>query len=151
MRVLSHVILGGIISLLIFLLAPDIAFSSFLVIFVSSVLIDIDHYLSYAITNNDLNFVRMCKYQEKRMKVWEGLSRKQKRYSKHDIIIFHGIEFFLLVAAIALFYELARFILIGISIHMILDFIDLYFSEAPFYVKSSQLYLYFKDKDKKSY
>ena len=40
------------------------------------------------------------------------------------------------------------FVLVGISIHMILDYIDLYNKREPFYKKTSQIVVYIKNKNK---
>ncbi|MDP2673070.1 MAG: hypothetical protein Q8O84_04625, partial [Nanoarchaeota archaeon] len=46
-----HVLFGFLFSLILFLIFPFIGLSGFLIIFISSVLIDIDHYLFYVFKN----------------------------------------------------------------------------------------------------
>ncbi len=76
MHVHHHVILGFIFSLILF---PLVGFFS-LIIFISSFMIDIDHYFYYIIKKNDLNLINSINYY-------------LKKHREESVLFFHSVEF----------------------------------------------------------
>lgn len=142
----SHAFLGAISSFLIILFFPQIGWTGFLIIFLSSVLIDFDHYLYYIIKKKDFSLRNAYRWFIQNREIWLALSRKEKENMKHGIIIFHGIECWILLALLVFVHKIFLFVLIGVLIHMILDFIDLYRYNVPLHVKLSQIYVHKKNK-----
>lgn len=146
----THTILGFVVSLVLFIIFP-ITWWQAGIIFLSSVLIDIDHYLLYVKKNKDWSLKRAYIFFIKKSNKWKKLSKLQKEKYKHEIIFFHGIEFIIILVLLIFLSNLFLFILIGILIHLALDFIDLIKKEAPLHVKSSQIYTHLNNKGKKDF
>ncbi|MBU1136564.1 MAG: hypothetical protein ABIG37_01670 [Nanoarchaeota archaeon] len=148
-----HILLGALFSFTIFLIFPEIKFYTF-VIFLSSFLIDFDHYLVYVFRKKDFNLKKANKYfltidkqlveSYKNQKIPVGLfgifrGRNSslpkrsgfqeflyKKNTKAPLMIFHTLEFLIFLLIISYFNKLIFFILLGILIHQFLDAIDIY-------------------------
>jgi hypothetical protein len=107
-----HALYGLIFSLLLFILL-DITLFQTLLVFFGTFFIDFDHYLWYISKKRDLNLRNSYNF----LKNFE-------RYKKH-LMVFHTIEFLILVVILAYFFNPFLFILIGILFHSILDLIYL--------------------------
>ena len=103
MYVHKHVILGFLFSLVIY---PFIGYNS-LIVFLSSFLIDFDHYLYYFYKTGSLNLWKAVDY----------FLKKERRV----IMIFHTTEFLTLIFILSFFWYWFIYILLGISFHLVLD------------------------------
>ena len=121
----THIIFGFIFSLILFLLFPSINWVGFFMIFASSVLIDVDHYLFYAVTKKDWSLIRAYKWFVKGTKRFEKLSIEEKKKSKSIVCIFHGIESLIILFVLSYFSNFFFFILIGFLFHELLDLIHI--------------------------
>jgi len=86
-----------------------------LIVFLSGVLVDADHYLLYVFRKKDLSVKKCYDYH----KDIEGLG-------KDNLEIFHTFEFWVLLLVLSFYYYLFWFVLLGVMFHMVLDWIDLY-------------------------
>ena len=145
-----HIIIGAIASITIFFLF-NLTLMQTLVIFLSSILIDIDHYLLFIIKEKNLSLKKAYNWFYERRKKWLTISKQEKEKYKRPFFILHGIEFWLLLSILANYINLIWFILIGISIHMILDFIEIIANKDPFYAKFSQTIVLIKNSNKKDF
>jgi|SRR3989344_1236978 len=143
-----HIFIGFIISIFLFLIFP-ITILEASIIFLSSFLIDFDHYLFYLYKKKDVNLKNSFNDFIKRGKEYRKLSKEQKEELKQPIFLFHGVEFWSILLILSFVNKIFIFILIGIFIHMTLDYIDLYHRKEPFYKKTSQIMVYIKNKNKK--
>ncbi len=144
-----HIFIGFIMVLILFLFGLDL--SSCLIIFLASVLIDIDHYLFYVYKKKDLNLRRAYNYFVRRMEKWRFLPAKKREKYKKPIIIFHGVEFFLLLIFFSYINPFFYLVFIGIAIHMCADYSHLLYIKEPLYSKLSQIYVYITNKNKKKF
>lgn len=120
MRPLTHLILGAIFSWIVYLLFPELGLKA-LIVFASSVLIDIDHYfVAVAITKN-LSPFKAHKYFIDTLK---DKTLFNKRRLNYELYIFHVLEFYLLLFILSFSYETALLILGGVSFHISLDFFN---------------------------
>lgn len=149
MFVKYHIIIGLIASLALLLAFPQIGWFYALIIFFASFLLDFDHYLWYAVNKKDWNPLHAYKWMMKKVDFFRAMSLKERRKYKTFIMIFHGIECWIILILLTFVHKIFFFVLIGVAIHMILDFIDLYVWKTPFYIKTSQVYTHIKNKDKK--
>ena len=144
-----HILLGFLYSIFVYYFFNlNIFFSS--IIFLSSFLIDFDHYLYYVVNKQDINLKRAYGWFKEFSKKYQKLSKKQKTVYKRSIIIFHGIEFFILIILLSFYYKIFLFILIGISFHILLDFISIIHEKEPISTKLSFIYNLKRNKNKKS-
>lgn len=140
-------IIGGIFSIALYFLV-QITIVQAAIIFLGSVIIDFDHVIFYYLRKkkNPFDAYKWFSDCEKKFK---KLSEKQKEKYEKPLIIFHGMEFWFLVMLLSLIDSIFLWFLIGIAIHIILDFIEMIHNKEPFYTKFSQIYVTIKNKDKK--
>ena len=145
-----HILIGFISSLIIYLIFP-ITILQATIIFFSSFLIDVDHYMLYVYKKKDFSFKNSVKYFFERRKSWLSLPLFERRKRKLAIFIFHGIEFWLLLIILAIYINSILFVLFGIAIHILLDYIDLINNKDYLYSKFSQFYVYLRNKGKRDF
>jgi len=146
-----HILVGAITTIIIFILFPSISLLGLLLLFLSSFLIDFDHYLYYAIIKKDISLSRAYKWFMNKRSIANKMKPIQLAQYKKEIFLFHGIEFWIVLLLLILVNKIFLFILLGIIIHMTLDFIELYSRNYPLYQKTSQLYNYKKNQGLKSF
>ncbi len=145
-----HILFGFVFSFLIALLF-NFSMIEAIVIFLSSVLIDIDHFLRFVFLKKSINPVRFWNWSIEKSKKYRLLSYDEKIKYKLPIFIFHGIEFWLLIAILAFFNKIFLLVLIGIAIHLPLDFYEIIKTKCPAYAKLSQIYLVITNRKKKAF
>lgn len=119
-----HIIFGFIFSVILFLLFPQIEWVGFLLIFSSSILIDVDHYLYYVYKKKDLNLINAHKWFIEHEKKFFFLSRKERADFYSAFSFLHGIEILLFLLLLSIFSKYFFFIFIGFAFHLLLDIVD---------------------------
>ncbi|MFH1358671.1 MAG: metal-dependent hydrolase [archaeon] len=147
MYIKYHIIIGAIVSIILYLLFP-ITIIQAVIIFLASFLIDLDHFGPYYKETRNLNPKKATKYYIDSEKKWIKMNKHERKTYLHFLIIFHGFEFWIILLVLAFFFPIFYFILLGIAIHMVLDYIDMIKLKYPFYCKFSQVYVYLKNKKK---
>ena len=143
-----HLIIGFIISFIIFATFSSIGLIGFLIIWASSVLIDFDHYLYYVFKKKDFSLARARIWFSKYGKKLDSMKREEKKKYKVEILIFHGIEFIILLVFLCLFSSFFFYVLVGILMHLSLDFMhSVYYNNL--HIKFSQIYNCIKNGNKK--
>lgn len=143
-----HFLFGFVIS---YILVYFFNFSIFagIIIFLSSWMIDGDHYLWYAFEMKDWNPIHGIKWYLSTIPTWFKLSIKEREEFKRGVFIFHGLLFWLVLAALSFIHPLFLWILIGVAIHMVSDLIDLHFRGEPLYNKIFPCLVIRRNKNKK--
>jgi len=111
----THIILGFVFSYILYWFTSITIFQAIL-IFLSAVLIDFDHYLWYALRKKD--------YSLKKAYFWHKKNLHSKNH-KPIMHIFHTVEFHIFTALLIFTWQGFLFIFIGMLFHSILDLIDL--------------------------
>lgn len=143
-----HVLFGAIFSIIVaYFFSLDLFQAS--LIFLSSVLIDFDHYLWFVFNKQSISLSKSFKWFKDKRDVIIHLPECERESYKRVIFLFHGIEFWLILSLLSLLYKPLWFVLIGVFFHMILDYIDLIYIKEPLYSKFSQLFVFFKNKGKR--
>ena len=142
-----HIIIGAMATIILYLALPLTPLQA-TIIFLSSFLIDVDHYLIYALTKKDWSLKNATKYFHKRRKKWLSMSTDEQKKYKRYIYIFHGIEFWILLLIISIYQPLTLFVLYGFIIHITLDYIEFIHQKQPLLAKFSQLWVYQTNKKK---
>lgn len=123
----SHVILGFIFALGLWYIFPSTGVVGFWIIFLSSFLIDFDHYLGYVIRKKDFSPMRSYDWNLKTTKKSFSLTRKENDQFYTFICIFHGVEVLILLLILGFFVsKYFFFVFIGFSFHLALDTIHSY-------------------------
>lgn len=148
MKPLKHIILGFIFSLILYFIFPKIKLIEFSLIFLSSFLIDVDHYLYYVYKKRNLNLKKAYKWFIQKRDKLLTLPKKKRAEYKSSFLFLHGIEFLIILGLLSLISEIFFFIFLGIAFHLILDIPEVYyrFNRAD---KISIFWDYFKFKNLK--
>lgn len=111
-----------------------------LFIFVGGVLIDIDHYFWYVYKYKKLSLFDCYKHYMKHM----GNANQEKDFG--TLLIFHTIEFLLLMAAMSFSNGYFLVFTIGLFGHYLLDLVYLYSIPKKFIVNHSVIYWLYTNK-----
>ena len=128
----KHIILGAFFFLLVWILFPKIGFSGSLIIFASSVLIDVDHYIYYIIKKRNLSLSKAYKWYLKNKNVLIKMNKNQRKEIYSGLCFLHGIEAIAILFLLTVLFPMQKvtlFILIGFIFHEITDAIGLYTSD----------------------
>jgi len=136
-----HILIGFVFS---YLLAHffNISLLSALLIFSSSVLIDVDHYIHYIYKKRDISLINAYFWHK-------GLPKHHKKI----LHIFHTLEFHILVFLISFFWRPLIFIFLGLLLHSVSDLIDLFLGKMKFFREGREFFLikYLLTRDKSEY
>jgi hypothetical protein len=94
-----------------------------LIIFLTSFLIDIDHYLYYVFEKKRFSLKSAYNWYIIKRKQFHELSLEEKKKHRYFIFSFHGIEFLVIVYLLSFLNPIFIYILIGLIIHLIEDLI----------------------------
>lgn len=140
-----HIILGFLFSLILYLCVSKINLIDASIIFLSSFLIDIDHYIFYAFKKKSFNLKKSIKYFFRMRKKRNKLSLEKRNKVYNGFYFLHGIEWLIILFLLGIF--LSRYfilIFIGFSFHIFLDLLD--FKPGERIDKISVIYDWFKFK-----
>lgn len=115
-----HILLGAVFTLIVWIVAPQTKPLYLALIFLSSFLIDFDHYLDSVIKTKKFSLKNAFIYHEKLIK--QFISKKKKGIRERGPFHpFHTIEFHVLIAIIGFFYTPFFYIFLGMIFHSLLD------------------------------
>lgn len=114
MLVIVHIIASVIFALIMY---PFIELQS-LWILAGGILIDGDHYL--------FSIMRFKSFSLKKSYWWHRNHGMTPDYERDILHIAHTVEIFMLVAVIGIFWEPAFWVLQGMILHVVMDFINLF-------------------------
>lgn len=119
-----HIILGMIFTVLVWVVIPTISPAYLALIFLSSFLIDFDHYVASVLKTKKYSLRHSFRYHEKMEK---ELKKKIKKgiKEKGDFHLFHTIEFHALIGILGVFITPFFYVFIGMFFHSLLDLIFL--------------------------
>lgn len=112
------------------------------IIFLSAVLIDIDHYIYYIFVKKDLSLKNAYHWFIKRREKYLKLTKEQKKKIKQKkvIMIFHGIEIVIVLFLLTYLSKGFYYVLIGVLFHLFLDILDMIYSKSQLSLKLSFIY-----------
>ena len=148
MKLKTHFLIGLIVSYILIQLS-DFSLLAGLIVFLSSWLIDCDHYFWYGLEFKNWNPIKAIRWRIKFVPRWRKLSSLEKSEFKREVLILHGIGFWSIIIALSFFYKFFFWVLIGIAIHMIADWADLIREGELLYNKTFPLYVIKRNKNKK--
>jgi len=149
-----HLLIGFVFSYVLVYFFNFSVLSGVIVFLSSWLIIDFDHYLLYLSINKDFSLSRayysFLLRKEKYLKLSLEERQAQQQY-KRNLLIFHGIEFWIILGILSYFNNIFLFILLGFFIHMLADWTEMYFIQEPIYMKFSQTYTFIKNKKLKEF
>jgi len=122
-----HIFLGAIFTALIWIFIPTMPVLYLSLIFLSSFLIDFDHYANAVMKNKSPSLKKAFTYhrklrQQEKIYLAEGIKKKS------DFHLFHTVEFHAVVGLLGLLWSGFFFIFIGMIFHSLLDLSSLLFT-----------------------
>lgn len=154
MMPLKHFAFGVLFSFILIILFPNLGLMSIFLFLISNSLIDSDHYLYYLYHKNDFNPWNAYHWFVRRTKKIEKLPPDKKKKHRRIILIFHGIEIWIVLLLLSLFHPLILFVLFGFLFHTTFDLFDIIRGKNGFesiFGKLSQTYVYIDNKNKKEF
>mgnify|MGYP001585627200 CR=1 FL=1 len=115
-----HVFWGAVFTALLWIFVPSISWIYLSCLFLSSFLIDFDHYLAAVFHTKKLSFFHALNYHDEMAKI-ENEEYKRGILKRGDFHLFHTIEFHLAIAIIGIFFTPFLFIFMGMVFHSLLD------------------------------
>jgi hypothetical protein len=140
----QHILLGFFFSILLFIIFPGITLVGISIVFLSSFLIDVDHYIYYSYKNKDYSLKNAYNWFIDKRGRFFSLSREQRNHIYSGFFFLHGVEILIvLILFYFLFSNYFLFIFIGFAFHLLFDFVDqtLYWDRID---KFSLIYDFFK-------
>lgn len=117
-----HILLGFVFSIVLFLIFPGIGLIGTSIIFLSSFLIDTDHYIYYALKEKDISPIKSIKYFFAKRKKLINMNAKKRNEFYSGFCFLHGIEILILLLIAGIFVSrYFLFILLGFAFHIFLD------------------------------
>ena len=120
---IQHFLLGLVFIFIVYLVFPSVGILGLFIIFLSSVLIDVDHYIYYSAREKNLNIKKSYSWFLKRNKKFKSLPLKQRKKVSLGIYFLHSIEIMTPIFLIGLFSNTFYFIFIGFLFHIFADLI----------------------------
>ena len=120
-----------------------------IIIFISSWIIDIDHYPWYALETKDWNPINAIKWYLKSIPKYLVMSINERKKFRHGIFICHSLLFWMILTILSFIHIFFLWVLIGIAIHMAADLIELKVRNEPLYTKIFPIYTIRKNKNKR--
>ena len=120
-----HIVLGFILSLVFFLIFPNIKLIEAGIIFLSSFLIDADHYIYYVLNKKSINPINAINYFLIKRKKLGKMSIKKSNEFYSGFYFLHGIEILIILLIAGIFLS-KYFLLIfmGFAFHLFLDLLE---------------------------
>ena len=119
-----HILLGLIFSALFWIIFPNVHWAYVLLIFLSAVFIDLDHYMCAVWKEGKISLSNALERYRK-IERQEIAERKRGIFRKSDFHIFHTIEFHILIFALGFLWQGFFYILVGMLFHSLCDLIDM--------------------------
>jgi len=145
-----HILYGFIFSLVLINFFNFSLFSG-LIVFLASVFIDLDHVLFYFLKTKNLNPWKFYNWSMTRRKEWLKLTNEERKIYKFPYFVLHGIELIIVLVALSYLHIFFFWILLGILLHFILDISELAHNKFHISYKTSQIWLWQRNKNRKEF
>jgi len=122
-----HIVLGFVFSILYWILFPRTDLIYIVLIFLSSFLIDFDHYLNALSKTGSVSLRKAFEYHKVLGEI-EKYEQKKGIKRKSDFEIFHTFEFHLLVLLLSFVWIGFFYIFLGMLFHSIIDIISMIYA-----------------------
>ena len=121
---IKHLIFGIILSAILLIIFPKIGWMGFFVIILSTVLIDVDHYLYFVYKKKNLNLKNAFNWFIENGKKFYSLPKIERDKFYLGFCFLHGVEILFILFILGIFIsKYFLFILVGFSFHLFLDVI----------------------------
>ena len=120
----KHLTYGILLSLFLAFILPDIVgFTGVMIIILSTVLLDGDHYVNYILSQGDINILNTYRFFRSNHKKFKALPINKRAEYYWAWCFLHGIEVLIIALLLTvLVSEYFGFAFIGLAFHLILDY-----------------------------
>jgi hypothetical protein len=115
-----HVLWGLIFTAVVWYFSPQLSIFYIVLLFLSTFLMDFDHYANSAIKTKNLSLFKSFKYHDKLREIEDREKAKGIR-NRGPFHPFHTVEFHMLVALLGLLWIGFFYIFLGMIFHSLLD------------------------------
>ncbi len=116
----EHIVYGLLFTIFLKLIVfPTIGVVAMVLLFLSSVLIDVDHYFVHVFKNKNIGLGKAFDY-------YHTKTYKKHYHKRGPLMIFHTVEFVALLYLLSFYQPYFLFIIIGILFHWALDVYYMY-------------------------
>ena len=143
-----HFLFGFVISYILVYFF-EFSFLAGLIIFLSSWMIDGDHYFWYGFEMKDWNPKHALEWYHRSLPKWLSLSLKERNEYRRGVFLCHGVLFWVILLGLSFIHEIFLWVLIGVGIHMVADWIKYISMGEPLYNKIFPCYTIRRNKNKK--
>lgn len=148
----KHILYGGLFALACYFVFVRIELYEALIIWISSwLIIDLDHIVRYFVKTGNLSIVGFWRWSKDKEKKWKKLSKMEKLQYKSPFFFSHGVESLIVLFLLSLNWDFFLWCFIGFLFHLILDWINLYTREEYLLGKASVVWIFFRNRNKKSF
>ena len=120
----THIILGAMFSIILWFIFPQTSWIYLGLVFLSSFLIDFDHYATCVLKTGRVGLFHSFEYH-RRQGIKQRNEKKMGIRRRGDFHFFHTVEFHALVFVLGLFFAPFYYIFIGMIFHSLMDLISL--------------------------
>jgi hypothetical protein len=120
----QHIFYGAFFTAVFWIIFPKTEFIYLALIFFSSFLVDIDHYLCAVFDTKKISLRNALDYY-KQIILRTTQERKNGIRKKGNFHLFHTIEFHILIGILGIFWQPFIYIFIGMVFHSFLDIFDM--------------------------
>jgi len=120
MLVENHIRINLIIGLILLFFVKPIYIS---IIFLSSILIDFDHYIYYIFEKKRFSLKSAYNWYLIERQKFHNLSSNEKKKHRYFIFIFHGSEILIILLLLSGYYPVLFFVFVGFTMHLIEDLV----------------------------
>ena len=121
-----HIIFGAVLTLFIWTIFPKLHFLYLILIFLSSFLIDFDHYVNATLRNKSFSLDKAFEYYEIKDKILKEEIKKGIKKKEDEFQFFHPIEVHVAILVLGFLWQGFWFIFIGMLFHSLLDVASMY-------------------------
>ncbi|MBU3906862.1 MAG: hypothetical protein KKA64_01295 [Nanoarchaeota archaeon] len=142
----SHILFGLLFALVILYAFPQTGIIGFFIIFLSSFLIDVDHYLTYVQKKRDWSLKNAYNWHCNLNKKFLSLTRAKRNKTYIALCFLHSIESLIILYFLGFFVsKYFLYVSLGFAFHLSLDIIgDQFYHDRV--DKTSAIYDFFKFK-----
>jgi hypothetical protein len=140
----SHIIFGAFFTLLLHFAFPGVNPFYLAIVFLSSVLIDGDHYFYYIFKTGNINPIKALKWHKEHMKKTFSLPMNERKKIYTGFYFLHGIEGIFILALLGRFvFPPLTYVSIGFLLHFALDIPSEFYFKGTIH-KSSLIYMAYR-------
>jgi hypothetical protein len=117
-----HIFFGILCVIILHFVFPQISWFNLAIVFLSSVLIDGDHYLYFILEKKNFSLIKALNWYREKSKIMCSFNKKERKKVYTGFYLFHGVEWIILLAILGRFiFPPLTYVAIGFLLHLAVD------------------------------